>query len=745
MTDTAPPDFTAVPVALRDRPQWLVWRLEQKPNAKKPAKMPYYASGKRRTGVQGTEKDRAALVTFDAAQAAMLSLKADGIGFAFLPGDGLIGIDLDNAVDAETGELSPRVQKIIEACASYTEWSPSGAGFHCYVLGTTETAKDNGIGVEMFCGRQFFTVTGRHLAGTPAEVTAISDKVLRRLHVTIAQAKGGFTDKPDPAPKPAPAAPAAGRPTNERERIQSALDAVDPSSGYDEWYQIGMALHDGLGNAGLDVWDAWSARSDKYPGRHVIEQHWRSFKPGKVRIATLYHHAKARGWKPVRLVGGSSKRIFTPPTAPAGETKTDFEALLWRYGLWRNDAGNPRPIRENVVHMLTEHPKLKDLAGYNIFAHRIEKRIDPPWGGGTGEWKAQDNRELADWLAHEAGLLLKLKDVQDATSLVAWRSQINPVRDLFLALPAWDEVPRLDFWLTECLGAPESNYTRLVGRKFIMGMVNRILNPGCKFDYMLILEGEQGLGKSSTFRTLAWQDEWFNDTPFSANLDKDARLALHGCLIYEISEMHAFNKADSNAVKVFVSQMDDKLRAPYAEQHETFKRSMVFGGTTNKTEYFRDRTGNRRFWPVAVLLADLARLREWREQMFAEAMHRLKLGESVFPTREEERDLCQPEQKKRLIVDPWQDFVEAWLIKPEHAMTEFLSYVEIFEMILRVEPSRIDARGEMGDRVRDLMDGMGWIQARDKKGQRRGFKPGLDVPMPIGSSNEQDDEPPHPF
>ncbi len=736
---------SAIPAALRDRAQWLVWRLEQKPGAKKPAKMPYYASGKRRTGEQGSDKDRAALVGFDTAVTAMEALKADGIGFAFLPGDGLIGIDLDKMVDAETGELSQRAQSIIKACDSYAEWSPSGNGFHIYVLGKTETAKDNGIGVEMFCERQFFTVTGRHLAGTPQDVRQISDKTLRRLQKTIAMAKGGFSDRPAPLPKPAPES--SSRPVNEQERAQSALDMIDPGIGYDAWVQIGMALQDAFGDVGRGLWDAWSARSEKYPGVQVIDQHWRSFKPGKLKIGTLYHHAKAYGWKPVRLVGSArrAKTISPPPTAPAGGGLPDFDNLIWRFGLWRNDAGNPRAIRENVVHMLTEHPKLKDLVGYNLFAHRIEKRRDPPWGGGCGEWKAQDSRELADWLAHEAGLLMKLKDVVDAVSLIAWRAMINPVRDLFLALPPWDGIERLDYWLIECLGAIDTPYVRLVGRKFVLGMVNRVLNPGCKFDYMLILEGEQGLGKSSTFRVLAWQDEWFNDTPFSANLDKDARLALHGCLIYEISEMHAFNKADSNAVKVFVSQMDDKLRAPYEAQYETFKRSMVFGGTTNKSEYFRDRTGNRRFWPVAVMLVDLDKLKEWREQLFAEALFRLNAKESVFPTREAERELCQPEQKKRLITDPWQDFVEGWLNEPEHRSTEFLGYVQIFQNILRVEPSRIDARGEMGDRVRELMDAMGWIQARDKTGKIRGFKP-------LGKNEENDsskkrrcDEEPHPF
>jgi len=718
------PDFSAIPSALKDRPQWLCWRLEGKPGAKKLAKVPYYASGKIRKGVQGSESDRAALVTFDAAVAAMDKTKASGIGFAFLPDDGLIGIDLDKMVDCDTGEISPRAQKIIEACASYTEWSPSGNGFHIYVLGQTDTTKDNGIGVEMFCSSQFFTVTGKHLAGSPADVQAIDATVLRRLRKTIDLAKGGFTDKAPAPPKTPPKTSPPGSPLSDRERVLSALNAIDPGVGYDDWYQIGMALQAALGPDGFDAWDAWSARSDKYPGSRELVSHWKSFKPGRVGIGTLFHHAKQAGWKSPR---GWKPKPFVPLVqAPAGEMIT-AEILgnpFWRRGLWRSETGNAKPCRENAVHMLMEHPSLAKLVGYNVFANRVELLREPPWGGVVGEWKPKDTSELADWLANEIGVLMKLRDVSDAVALAGWRNFMNPVLEQFNALPAWDGTDRLDYWLIECMGALDKPYHRLVGRKFLMGLVKRVLQPGCKFDYMLIFEGPQGRGKSSAFRILAMRDEWFNDTPFSANLDKDSRMALHGCLLYEISEMHAFNQADHRAVKAFISQMDDKLRAPYAEQFETFKRTLVFGGTTNETEYFRDTTGNRRFWPVAICNANLERLKEWLPQLYAEALHRVRANESVFPSREEENELCVPEQKARLIAHPWVDFIALWLGKPEMALAKFVSYPEIFEQALKLEPARIDHLGNAQKHVRACMDALGWYPDRDRIGevQVRGFK-----------------------
>jgi len=125
----------------------------------------------RSDGKQGDEADRQALTTFQFAVDTKSRGKYDGVGFAFLPGDGLIGIDLDDVIDAKTGEISPRAMDMIRACSSFTEYSPSRCGVHVYVLGETESFKSNDAGIEVFCGRQFFTVTGDHYPGTPETVT----------------------------------------------------------------------------------------------------------------------------------------------------------------------------------------------------------------------------------------------------------------------------------------------------------------------------------------------------------------------------------------------------------------------------------------------------------------------------------------------------------------------------------------------------------------------------------------------
>jgi hypothetical protein len=231
----------ALPAAIRELPQWLLWRYEKDPKRDKPLKVPYYANGHRRGGKrdaplrQGSPEDRAALVSFDIALRCLRSnaSRYSGMGFAFLPGDGLIGIDVDGAIDAETGEVSELCSQVIERCASYTERSPSGKGVHIIVRGETATFKDNGIGLEVFAGRQYFTCTGTHWSGSPATVERIADDALAWLRKTVDDAKARARAKardqaaqpPAPAPAPAtatPPPPAATGPADDFRRVNDA-------------------------------------------------------------------------------------------------------------------------------------------------------------------------------------------------------------------------------------------------------------------------------------------------------------------------------------------------------------------------------------------------------------------------------------------------------------------------------------------------------------------------------------------
>ena len=292
----AAPIWDNIPPELAQRPQWLLWRFEVKRGQVKPLKVPYWAAGTRRAGVQGSEADRANLVTLEQARRAYEAGKYSGVGLALLPGDGLIGIDIDGAIDAETGEVSQRLQSIIAAVNSYTEYSPSGKGAHIIALGETTTNKSNEIGLEIFAGRQYFTFTGAHWPGAPRTVEAITEQALRRLNVTVNNAKAKR--------KPAPGAPAAQTGTAElRTRVESALEALNPDMGYNDWIAIGWALREAFGDFGFGLWSAWSARGTKYQGEGDLQSHWRSFTCSRApddAVGVIFARARDAGWRPAR-------------------------------------------------------------------------------------------------------------------------------------------------------------------------------------------------------------------------------------------------------------------------------------------------------------------------------------------------------------------------------------------------------------------------------------------------------------
>lgn len=247
-----------MPLAMRELRQWLMWRLmpPKKPGGK-PRKMPYYLSGKPRgwpKGMpsggkptdeqpqveQGHELDRAALVSFDEATAALRGgMHWAGVGFAFLPGDGLIGIDIDGAIDLESGEISKRCELVMRMCPSYAERSVSGTGVHIILTGQAESFKSDAIGLEVYCGHQFFACTGQHWDGTPAEPIAADDEALSILRGMCeqanekakaeraeARAKELAEKQPAPAPRPAQSRPAGGgQPGDDFRRVNDAAMA----------------------------------------------------------------------------------------------------------------------------------------------------------------------------------------------------------------------------------------------------------------------------------------------------------------------------------------------------------------------------------------------------------------------------------------------------------------------------------------------------------------------------------------
>lgn len=333
----------------------------------------------------------------------------------------------------------------------------------------------------------------------------------------------------------------------------------------------------------------------------------------------------------------------------------------WRYGLkWRGGALDD--CLANCFDILLNRPEWQGVVAFDEFAQRIVKLKPPPYAGGVaGEWLESDSTYTAIWLTRKEGVTPSSVRVLEAVDALARLNSIHPVRDWLTSLPAWDGVERLSHWITDFLGAEPSEYVRLVSRWYLIGMVKRVMEPGCQHDYTLVLEGSQGRRKSSAFRALA--DPWFEDTDINLE-NKDSMSHLQGVWIHEFAELGSFARSEEKRQKSYLTRRWDKYRPSYARLEVKVPRQTVFGGTTNEWEWNKDPTGGRRFWPVMCTdKLDTEGLRAAREHLFAEALAAYRAKEQNWPTEEQQAELFDPEQLKRQMPEALVDVLHDWVFK----------------------------------------------------------------------------------
>ena len=259
-----------------------------------------------------------------------------------------------------------------------------------------------------------------------------------------------------------------------------------------------------------------------------------------------------------------------------------------------------------------------------------------------------------------AGLEMITKDiVHQAVDLRAAECAFHPVRN-YLAALQWDGRPRLKRWVSNYLAAEDSNYNSTIGEMFLVALVARIFRPGCKTDYMLILESPQGSFKSSACAVLGGR--WFSDSlPDLRYGGKDIAQHLRGKWLIEISELAALDKTEAAALKAFVTRCEERYRPPYGRKEVFEPRQCIFVGTTNDAVYLRDKTGGRRFWPIKTGKIRIDELARDRDQLFAEAVARFHAGARWWPDGDFEAATIAPEQEKRYEPDAWEEAVREFL------------------------------------------------------------------------------------
>ena len=411
-------------------------------------------------------------------------------------------------------------------------------------------------------------------------------------------------------------------------------------------------------------------------------------KPGAVADGWDIADAVAQGWTSDQLRAFMAAAVSfaaqddeqaDAPLASAGAGPADKRRREgWRDWLVVTDKGSTKACRENVVLALDGVPNkgvpgIPAAAGviaFNDFTNNVVKLKPTPWGTPAGEWLEEDELEMGDWLVREHFLpSMPRTGLEEAVKMVAGRHRFHPVRTYLESLDGtWDGTKRLASWLLEVChpevpaGVDEVDnrlYLQRVGSWLIMAMCQRALQPGCKFDYMVIFEGPQGAGKSTLARTLG--GEWFADTGLVLG-DKDAYQNLQGVWVYEIGELDSFSKAEVTKVKQFASSQKDRFRASFDRRPRDYPRQVVFVGTTNEDHYLTDPTGNRRFWPVRVGgPINVQWLRDHRDQLFAEAMNYLASGHRFHPTTEEQKRLFDPQQGARTVELPIESRIVTYL------------------------------------------------------------------------------------
>lgn len=372
-----------------------------------------------------------------------------------------------------------------------------------------------------------------------------------------------------------------------------------------------------------------------------------------------------------------------------------------------NSSGKIVANLANVMQALRFDPAVRDCYAYDemlrapVMMHEIG-RID----AADRTVHDSDVMDLAVWLQRNGLPNIRREEVRAALMLRAHENAFHPVRNYLRSL-IWDQVPRLGVWLTSYLGAELNPYNAHIGRMFLVSMVARIINPGCQADHMIVLEGPQGILKSSACRVLGGR--WFSDGLPDITSGRDASQHLRDKWLVEVSEMHAMNRAEAALLKSFISRTIERYRPSYGRLEVHEPRQCVFVGTTNQDQYLRDPTGGRRFWPVRTGVSariNLDLLHDYRDQLFAEAHEAYCNGDQWWPDQQFENELIKPEQAERYTGDIWEDRIEQFLNGRQRA-----SVSEIAKDGLFIAEAQM--RQEHALRIASILRDIGWKPKRN--------------------------------
>ena len=613
--------------------RWLTWKLETRKG--KTTKVPYQTNGKL---ASSTDKDT--WTTYE-------SLKEKKKGIVLKEDRLLICVDMDHVLDEEKKIIVEEkiIKKFLIESNSYTEVSQSGSGLHVFLAleGPLTLEKNKHQPFEIYSSGRYIAVT-ENAFGKMKDVRTIPEEEAIALLSIL-----GYPWKP-----------------KEEKKKATSLSplSMDDATVLQKMFTSKngpkiRALYDGdisqYGNDASSADMALCSHLAFWTGKNVAQMDslWTSSQLGsrkKVQERKDYRD------RTITMAISSCTEVYENKTIRSISASTDLDLLF----VLNKDGGKIFiQNTENICRVLRHHPDFKDKLRYDRFKNVLQIHCEA--ANYHTDWRTIEDNDAVNIQTSISilfpcfGKVGKLM-AYDAIIKVAKENSIDSAIDYIKTLK-WDGVSRIDSWLSEVYGVEKNAYFKAVGSNWLKGLVKRIVMPGSKFDYVLVLEGPQGSKKSTSLGVLG--GDWHVETTMSTD-SKDFFMQMQGKAIIEFSEGETLNRTEVKKMKAIITMQNDKYRPPYERTSQDFPRRCVFAMTTNQEEYLKDETGNRRWLPVAVVFpeANVEWLVNNRDQLFAEAYERVIVKkETVYEFPKEETLAAQ---QARRITDPNADAIAHW-------------------------------------------------------------------------------------
>jgi predicted P-loop ATPase len=369
----------------------------------------------------------------------------------------------------------------------------------------------------------------------------------------------------------------------------------------------------------------------------------------------------------------------------------------------KSDTGKPLPILANALIGL--RAEMPEMFAYDemLCVTMLMRPVDEPKNDFTPRPCSDVDVGVVQENLQHLGLARLSKDVMhQAVDIRAAERRFHPVRDYLDGL-TWDRVGRISNLFPAYFGTDTTDYATAIGTMFMVGLIARIFDPGCKADHMVVLEGAQGTLKSTACRILG--GDFFSDSLPDVSAGKDVAQHIRGKWLIEVSEMHAMNRAETTLLKAFITRQVERYRPSYGRKEVIEPRQCIFIGTTNRDTYLRDETGGRRFWPIKTGKINIKALTSDRDQLFAEAVHSYRNNAPWWPDKDFEQQHIAPEQAARYEADVWEDNIAEYL-KTNTKVT----VGQIAKDALHIDTPRL-GRAEQ-NRIVSAMERIGWRRER---------------------------------